>query len=100
MTVKILSNAILILLIVLGQISFLSTWPQPISNINLLLSVIIFVAVIINYEQGLWWALGGGALLELYSSLPFGAVTLGLVATVIVVNLLFTNFFTNSSYYA
>ena len=100
MIIKILSNAVLILLIVLIQVSFLSTWPQPISNINLLLAVIIFVAVIINYEQGLWWALSGGLLLELYSELPYGTVTLSLIATSIIINFLFTNFFTNRSYYA
>lgn len=99
MTARIVANAILIVLTVIAQVSFLPTWPWPISTINLILSIIIFISIIINYNQGLWWAFAGGLLLGLFSSLPFGAVAIGLTLTVALTNKLFTNFFTNKSRY-
>lgn len=92
----------IISLIIIGilQVSFLTTWPWPINSLNLILSLTIFLTVIINYRRGLFFALGGGLFLELYSSLPFGITTLSLIFTVIMINLLFNNFFTNRSFYS
>ena len=89
----------LIILIVV-QVSFLTTWPWPVNSLNLILSLAIFLTVIINYSKGLYFVVGAGLLLELYSSLPFGTTTLSLLITVIAVNLLFSNFFTNRSFYS
>lgn len=100
---KIISIAwhiLFIALIGIVQISFLSTWPQPISLLNLALSVIIFVTVMIRYSLGLWWAFGLGMMLELYSGLPFGFTVISTLLSVIFVYALFQNFFTNRSLYS
>lgn len=92
----------LFLLIFLGivQVSFLTTWPWPVSSINLILTLVIFLTAIVNYERALFWAAGSGLFLELYSGLPFGTTTIALVSIVIIINQLFSNFFTNRSYYS
>lgn len=97
---KFLAYFLFVFSVVVVQVSFLTTWPRPISSINLVLSLIIFVAVIISYEKGLLLALLGGMLLELYSGMFFGIATLSLVLTVMAINFLFTNFFTNRSLYS
>lgn len=96
----ILFHFLFVFLAVVAQVSFLTTWPQPVSSINLILSLIIFIAVIVSYEKGLWLAFMGGALLELYSGMFFGIATLSLILTVMAINFLFTNFFTNRSLYS
>jgi cell shape-determining protein MreD len=97
---KIITNIILIILIGIIQVSFLTTWPVPISSLNLILSLIVFLTVLVSYQQALVWAFTGGIFLELFSALPFGVTTLGFLLTVIVINFLFNNFFTNRSLYS
>lgn len=82
------------------QVSFLTTWPLPVNSLNLILSVLIFLTVIIDYKQALWWAIGAGLFLELYSDIFFGIITLSLIITIIGINLLSNNFFTNRSLYS
>jgi len=82
------------------QVSFLTTWLRPVSSLNLVLSVVIFLTVIMSYHQGLWWAFGSGLFLELYSGLAFGITILSLILVVILINILFNNFFTNRSLYS
>ena len=98
--INILINLIAIVVLGIVQVSFLTTWLFPVNSLNLILSVIIFLTVIIDYKKGLWWAFGAGLFLELYSSLIFGITTLSLILVVVAVNFLFNNFFTNRSLYS
>jgi len=98
--ISIVINFFLILILGIIQVSFLSTWPWPVSSLNLILSLIIFYAVINGYEKSLWLAFGSGLFLEVYSGLYFGVTVLSLMLTVIIINVLFNNFFTNRSYYS
>lgn len=82
------------------QISFLPALGYPINNLNLVVSIIIFITAIINYEMGLWLAFGFGVILDLYSIYPFGLLTIAFLATAIGINLFFDNFFTNRSLYS
>jgi len=87
-------------LLVLIQVSFLTTWPVPISSLNLVFCIVLFISVIIGYKNGLVWAFCTGLFLELYSALPYGATLFGLVFSIILINLLYENFFTNRSLYS
>lgn len=98
--ISILVNLIFIIILGIIQVSFLTTWPLPISSLNLILSLVIFLTVIVNYQKGLWWAVGGGLFLELYTSLPFGIVISSLFLVALAINFLFNNFFTNRSLYS
>jgi len=96
---KILINLVTIIVLGIIQVSFLSTWLFPVNSLNLILSLVIFVTVVIDYNKGLWWAFGLGIFLELYSSLPFGLLMMSLFFVVIFINFLFSNIFTNRSLY-
>jgi len=98
--IKILVNLFSLVILGIIQVSFLTTWLPPISSLNLILSLVIFLTVIINYQKGLWWALGGGLFLEFYSGLNFGVTTISLILIVVEINFLFNNFFTNRSFYS
>lgn len=98
--IKFFLNLILLFFYIILQISLLPSLGYPLNNLNLILSIIIFVIVIINYETGLWLAFGGGLILELFSIFPFGLITLSIVITAILLNSLFDNFFTNRSFYS
>ena len=82
------------------QVSFLTTWPDPIRSLNLILLLSVFIAIIFSYKSGLWYAFGSGLFLELYSSNGFGLIVLSLFLTVVGINMLFKNFFTNRSIYS
>ncbi len=97
---KIASNAILVIFFSMVQANFLTALPWPWNFFNLILSIAIFITVILNYYQGLWFALFSGLIIDLYSFLPFGTMTCAMLLTVIIVNSLFNNFFTNRSLYS
>ena len=92
-------NFILLLILAIFQVSFLSILPSPINSFNLTLSLVVFVTIIISYQKGLWWALGGGLFLEFYRVSFFGLATISLILTVVIINFLFNNLFTNRSLY-
>ncbi|OGY46513.1 MAG: rod shape-determining protein MreD [Candidatus Buchananbacteria bacterium RIFCSPLOWO2_01_FULL_46_12] len=100
MILRIFLNLLAIFFLALIQISFLPTWPLPVRLLNLVLSVVIFLVVIVDYKKGLILAFGGGLFLDLFSFASFGLKTLTLIATAVAVNLLFNNFFTNRSIYS
>ena len=97
---KFLINLILIIAICILQVSLFSIWRHPLNNLNLVLVLIIFVTVIVDYRRGLWWAFGAGLFLELFSNLNFGIITISLLTTTIILNLLFNVLFTNRSLYS
>ncbi|NUM25408.1 MAG: hypothetical protein HUU49_02155 [Candidatus Buchananbacteria bacterium] len=97
---RILINIFVVILVGMVQVSFLTTWPRPISSLNLMLSLITFLAVIVSYRQALIWAFVSGLFFELYTALPFGVTSLSLIFSVIAINFLFSNFFTNRSLYS
>lgn len=98
--IKILLNFLIVVILGIIQVSFLTTWPIPIRSLNLILSLVIFLTIVVNYQKGLWWALAGGLFLELYANGIFGVLTLSLILTLVVINFLFNNFFTNRSFYS
>lgn len=97
---KIFGNAFLVIFFAMLQISFFARLPWPFNYFNLILPVILFLTIILNYKLGLWFAFFIGLILDLFSSLNFGALTLSLLFTVAAVNALFNNFFTNRSFYS
>lgn len=98
--INFLTNFLTIIVLGIVQISFLVTWPRPINSINIILILIIFLTIAGYYKRGLWSAVGGGLFLELFSYKVFGLTTVSLLATVLIINFLFINFFTNYSFYS
>ena len=84
----------------MAQIAFISGLPGWFNNLNLLLVVLLFILGFVSLDLALYWALGAGLVLELFSFLPFGAYLVSLVLTVVVANFLLNYFFTNRSLYS
>lgn len=100
MTVKIITNIILIISLAAAQISLISGLPGPAGNLNLALVVLIFILGFADFILAASWAVGLGFLLEVFSFLPFGAHLFSLGLTLVIVNFLLNYFFTNRSLYS
>lgn len=98
--IKFFINSILIIILVILQLSFFNSFDYPINILNIFLPVIIFIAIIFNYQLALYWSFFAGLLLSLFSILNFGIILISLILTVIIINFLFANFFTNKSLYS
>jgi|SRR3990167_4268899 len=100
MTVKIITNIILIIGLGAAQISLISGLPSLAGNLNLVLVVLIFILGFLNFNFAVWWSVGIGFLLETYSFLTFGTYLFSLSLTIIIANWLLNYFFTNRSLYS
>lgn len=97
---KIIFNIIPILLLAMTQMSFISGLPAGLNNLNLILIILIFILSLVNLETAMWWAVGAGFLLDVFSFMPFGAYSACLFLTIAAANFLLVNFFTDRSLYS
>ncbi len=97
---KILLNSILILILALVQTGFISGLPSWFGNFNLSLIILLFILVMGGLNLSLWWVIGTGTLLDIFSFEPFGTHLFSLVLTIVIVNFLLVHFFTNRSLYS
>ena len=100
MIAKIITNLILITGLATAQISLVSGLPGPAGNLNLVLVALIFILGFSNFAFAVWWAVGLGFLLEVFSFLPFGAYLFSLSFTLMIANFLLNYFFTHRSLYS
>jgi len=100
MTVKIITNIILIVFLGAVQLALISGLPGPAGNLNLALVVLIFILGFSSFDFVVAWAVGLGFLLEIFSFLPFGAYLISFSLTIIIVSWLLNYFFTNRSLYS
>lgn len=82
------------------QIAFISGLPGWFSSLNLILVVLIFILGFVGFEAAMWWSLGTGLLLEIFSFLPFGIYLISFCLTMAIANFLLNYFFTNRSLYS
>ncbi|MBI5071860.1 rod shape-determining protein MreD [Candidatus Falkowbacteria bacterium] len=97
---EVFGKALAIVLLVLFQASFIAALPWPANYFNLVLSILIFITVILNFRQALWFALFSGLILDLFSFSNFGTLAITLLLVTSILNVLFRNFFTNRSFYS
>jgi hypothetical protein len=69
-------------------------------KVNLILVALIVMINLADFSWAVAFAVGAGLLLDVYSGLPFGIITLSLFLTAACCGLLFINFFTNFSFYS
>lgn len=100
MYIKFFLNAIWVILLSIFQIAFVGGLPAPFSRVNFLLIALAAAIFLFGLERALWWAIGSGFLLDIYTFSPFGMRAVGLSAAVILSYLLLVNFFTNKSLYS
>lgn len=97
---KILFNGLLIFLLFAIQLAFIPVLPGWIGSLNLILVVLVFILVFGNFNLAMLWALTLGFLYDALSFSIFGLHLLSLGLTVMAVNFLLKNFFTNRSLYS
>lgn len=97
---KIIINTILILSLAAAQLSFISGLPAGLNNLNLILIILIFVLSLIDLDTAMWWAVGAGFLLDIFSFMPFAFYLVCLFLTIVIANFLLVNFFTDRSLYS
>ena len=97
---KILFNTILIIGLAILQIAFISSLPHPLNYLNLIVLILVFMLVIGDLGLTLWFGVGIGLILDLYSFSPFGTHIVSLVAVIIAIYFLLNAYFTNRSLYS
>ena len=100
MYTKIILNSLLIIGLSIFYQAFILSLPPVINSLNLVIVILVMLLGLSEFKITLWWAVGLGIMLDLYSFLPFGLSTVGLLCTVIFAQMLITNFFTNRSLYS
>ncbi|HEX9664739.1 MAG TPA: hypothetical protein VGA49_02850 [Patescibacteria group bacterium] len=93
-------NIIILVLLIIFQVSFINNLVFPFSQLNLILSFLIFLIMTADIYLTLKIALALGFLLEFYSAVNFGFILISIFLTLILLYLLFINFFTNKSFYS
>jgi len=97
---KIFFNFILIVFLAILQLSFISGLPALANKLNLILVTLVFILMLKSFKMTLWWAIGLGWFLDLYSFSTFGIYLISLFLTVLIINFLLVNFFTDRSLYS
>lgn len=99
MLIKVLKHIFLFFILAITQIAILPNMPSVLEKLNIVLVVVIFIAVVYEFYMSAAYALLLGFLLDLYSSLPFGAMILSLMITLYVIYKIFKKLLTNKSFY-
>ena len=100
MYIKIILNILLIMALAVVQLSFVSGLPGWLKFLNLILIALVFVLAVADLKLALWWGLGAGLLLDIFSFQPFGIYMVCLGLTLLAANFLSKNFFTDRSLYS
>lgn len=90
----------LALLLVILQFSFISSTPYPWYNFNLLLLVLILAFLVSSKEKVFFLALAMGYLVDIFSFQAFGAATLSMFLSALIIYLVLENILTNRSLYS
>jgi hypothetical protein len=97
---KIIGGILLLILLVLFQLSFISSLSEPWNNFNLIFIILFSLTLLVSYQLGFWSAVISGLIFEIYSPFIFGGIFIPLILVVIILNFLFNLLFTNRSLYS
>lgn len=92
--------ALLILILLLAQLAVGSGFGSLSGKINLILVTLVVLINLASFPSVAIFAVVAGILLDVYSGVPFGIISISLFTTAILGELLFVNFFTNFSFYS
>jgi rod shape-determining protein MreD len=97
---RIIFNIILIIFLTALQLAFINNLPGALSGLNLILIFLLFILILGNLEIALWWAVGAGIILDIFSFSIFGFFLITFCLMIFAANFLLVNFFTNRSLYS
>ncbi|MFA5076389.1 MAG: hypothetical protein WC480_03165 [Patescibacteria group bacterium] len=98
--VKFISYLILAVFLVFFQTAFINALPLPWNQLNLVMVILFFVVLIVDYRFGLWATVVCGLISENYSPFIFGSIILSFLISIVVINFLFKLLFTNRSLFS
>jgi rod shape-determining protein MreD len=90
----------IIIIEILIQLNFLYYFPGFKNYFNPFLLLMIYLTLIYGWRKGIIWGAIGGFILDIYSLLNFGVLTISLLASILIAYFLFNRFFTNRSLYS
>ena len=97
---KILFNVFLLMATIAVQKGFIPSLPYFLSDTNIILISIVFILGIYGFWTALYWTIGTGIILDVYSFVFFGNNLLSLLLVLFIANFLFEHLFTNKSLYS
>lgn len=97
---SILQHFFIILIVALLQVAILPNLSSKMGNLDIILVVLIFIAVVYKFYLGVIYGLVLGFFLDLYSALPFGMIILCYMLVLYFVYLIFQKLLTNKSFYS
>jgi len=86
-------------LAIAGQMAFFGSLGRFWAAFNPLLAILVLMVTITDFKKAIFFALACGLILDIFSSLPFGLYLAVFFATVLVLEILFLNFFTSREFY-
>lgn len=92
--------SIIIVLAASAQIFLVASQNIILANFNLLLIILVLLINLTSWNRVIWFLLMAGAIMDIYSSLPWGIFMASYLFTALILELLFKNFFTNRSFYS
>src|SRR3989339_1130508 len=93
-----LKHFFIIIIVALLQVAILPNLSSKMGNLDLVLVVLIFIAVVYKFYLGVIYGLILGFFLDLYSALPFGMIILCYMLVLYFVYLIFQKLLTNKSF--
>jgi len=97
---KILISTIFWALIANIQITLLGGFGDYLASLNLLLVLLVALLFFIDFKWIVYFTILAGAILDIYSSLPFGIFMVSFFIAMAVSDFLLLNFLTNKSFYS
>jgi len=95
--IKIFLAALIVFFI---QIAVISSWGPIFSKINLILFFLIFSFIFFDFQRSFYFALFSGVFLDIFSFYPFGIYSLVLILSLLLIDFVSSNLFTNKSIYS
>lgn len=97
---KYIGWSIIIVLAAIVQIFLVASQNAVLANFNLLLIILVLLVNLTSWGRVIWFLIIAGAIMDIYSSLPFGIFMISYLFTALILEMLFSNFFTNRSFYS
>ncbi len=91
---------VLLISAILAQFALENSFSFLGGKINLILVALVVLINLMDFSFVIIFAVIAGLILDIYSGLPFGLISLSLFLTALLGELLFVNFFTNFSFYS
>lgn len=95
-----LKHFFIIIIVALLQVDILPNLSDKLGNMDVILVVLIFTAVVYRFYLSVIYGLILGFYIDLYSLLPFGATLLSYMLVLYLVYLIFKKILTNKSFYS